>query len=121
MVQPQRPLLDQLLGLRLDQPGLPVEEPLGRAGDGGVVLGMVGGQGGRIGVGANAGLADRRFRGFPFAAEQAFEEIFRHGSIPQPDVTSQGQFCPSAAHGGQTHSPAQSLRGRLIRRQIVRK
>ncbi len=94
VTQSQGALLVQFLELGVDQLGLLVQEPLGGAGHGRVVLGVVRSQGGGVGVGADPGFSGARLNSFAFAADQPLEHTFRHDSVTPPDVTPRGQSCP---------------------------
>ncbi len=82
MVQAKRPLLDQFRGLGVDQPDLPVQEPLGRAAHVRVILRVIGGEGCGIGVGADPPLAGAWLRSLVFAAGQSLQNPLGHDAPP---------------------------------------
>ncbi len=105
--EPVLALLDQLLGLQLQQMRLTLEEALGGARDGRIAGGMLRGEGGGEGFGAGPlgriEAALRRLLGF---AEQFTKHPFRHDAPPETSAAS-----PCHKRGRSKAAGAQRLSG----------
>ncbi len=95
LAKAKRALLVQLRGLDVDQDGLFLEEPLGRAGDGGIVFGVISRHGRGEGVGADARLRWAGFRALRLAPRHAAKQLFGHDATPA--LASPRSFLPAAA------------------------